>query len=46
MVVPPPLADLRHPGCRWQTVFAAVASLVDKSVQIVKQCDIHATVSL
>src|SRR5215472_1006345 len=33
MVVPPPLTNLRHPGYRWQTIFAAVASLVRKSTQ-------------
>jgi len=33
MVVPPPLADLRQPVDRWQTVFAATPPLVRKSVQ-------------
>jgi hypothetical protein len=46
MVVPPPLPDLRHPACRWQTVFAATAPLAGKSMQNAERCDIQATVSM
>jgi hypothetical protein len=46
MVVPPPLADLRRPACRWQTVFAITAPLAGKSMQNAEQCDIQATVSM
>jgi len=45
MVVPPPLADLRHPAERWQTVFARMMLLAGKSVQNADRCDIQATVS-
>jgi len=45
MVVPPPLADLRHPADRWQTVFAPMAVLAEKSMQNADRCDIEATVS-
>jgi hypothetical protein len=45
MVVPPPLADLRHPADRWQTVFASTMPLAEKSVQNADRCDIQATVS-
>jgi hypothetical protein len=45
MVVPPPLADLRHPADRWQTVFARMMLLTEKSVQNADRCDIQATVS-
>jgi hypothetical protein len=46
MVVPPPLADLRHPANRWQTVFAATAPLAGKSMQNAERRDIPATVSM
>jgi hypothetical protein len=46
MVVPPPLADLRHPADRWQTVFASTMPLAEKSEQNADGCDIQATVSL
>ena len=45
MVVPPPLADLRHPAERWQTVFARMMLLAEKSLQNADRCDIQATVS-
>jgi len=45
MVVPPPLADLRHPADQWQTVFAATALLAEKLMQNADLCDIEATVS-
>jgi hypothetical protein len=45
MVVPPPLADLRHPAARWQTVFARLMPLAEKSLQNADRCDIQATVS-
>jgi len=45
MVVPPPLADLRHPADQWQTVFAATALLAEKLMQNADRCDIEATVS-
>jgi len=45
MVVPPPFADLRHPADRWQTVFARMMLVADKSVQNADRCDIQATVS-
>jgi hypothetical protein len=45
MVVPPPLADLRHPAERWQTVFASTALLAEKLTQNADRCDIEATVS-
>jgi hypothetical protein len=45
MVVPPPLADLRHPAERWQSVFASRMLLAGKSVQNADRCDIQATVS-
>jgi hypothetical protein len=45
MVVPPPLADLRHHADRWQTVFARMMLLAEKSVQNADRCDIQATVS-
>jgi hypothetical protein len=44
MVVPPPLADLRHPAERWQTVFPRMMLLAEKSVQNADRCDIKATV--
>jgi hypothetical protein len=46
MVVPPPLADLRHPANRWQTVFIATALLAGKLMQNAVWCDIQATVSM
>jgi hypothetical protein len=46
MVVPPPLADLRHPADRWQTVFAITVLLAGKSMQNAERCDIPATVSV
>jgi len=46
MVVPPSLADLRHPGYRWQTVFAATVPLAGKLMQNAVWCDIRATVSV
>jgi len=33
MVIAPPMADLRYPPIRWQTVFVSTAPLVSKSVQ-------------
>jgi hypothetical protein len=45
MVVPPPFADLRRPADPWQTVFARVMLLAEKSVQNADRCDIQATVS-
>jgi hypothetical protein len=45
MVVPPPLADLRHPADRWQTVFASTLPLAKKSLQNANRCGIQATVS-
>jgi hypothetical protein len=45
MVVPPPFADLRHPTDPWQTVFARVMPLAEKSMQNAGLCDIQATVS-
>src|SRR5271165_5866213 len=44
MVIAPPLADLRYPPIRWQTVFVSTAPLVGKSVQNGDQCGICATV--
>jgi hypothetical protein len=46
MVVPPPLADLRHPVDRWQTVFDGTAPLARESMQNAERCDIPATVSM
>jgi hypothetical protein len=34
----------RHPACRWQTIFAAVAPLAKKPVQNTTHCGIRATV--
>jgi hypothetical protein len=45
MVVLPPLADLRRPANRWQTVFAVPMPLAEKSVQNADRCDIQATPS-
>jgi hypothetical protein len=45
MVVPPPFTDLRHRAERWQTVFARMMLLAEKSVQNGGRCDIQATVS-
>jgi hypothetical protein len=45
MVVPPPFTDLRHPAERWQTVFARMMLLIEKSVKNADRCDIQATVS-
>jgi len=36
MVVQPPLADLRHPVDRWQTVFAATPPLARKSMRTLR----------
>jgi hypothetical protein len=44
MVVPPSFADLRHPAERWQTVFARMMLMTEKSMQNADRCDIHATV--
>jgi hypothetical protein len=46
MVVPPPLADLRHPANLWQTVFAWTMPLTGNSMQNTERCDIQATVSM
>jgi hypothetical protein len=46
MVVPPPLADLRHPVDRWQTVFDGTVPLAGESMQNAERCDIRATVSM
>jgi hypothetical protein len=43
MVLLPPLADLRRPANRWQTVFAMTMLLTEKSVQNADRCDIQAT---
>jgi hypothetical protein len=45
MVVPPPFGDLRYPAERWQTVFARLMPLAEKSLQNADRCDIQATVS-
>jgi hypothetical protein len=45
MVVAPPLADLRYPADQWQTVFARILLLAEKSMQNAERCDIRATVS-
>jgi len=44
MVIAPPLADLRYPPIRWQTVFVSTRPLVGKSVQNGDRCGICATV--
>jgi hypothetical protein len=44
MVVPPPLADLRHPANRWQTVFASTVPVAGNSMKNADRCDIQATV--
>jgi hypothetical protein len=46
MVVLPPLADLRRPANRWQTVFASTMLLAEKSMQNADRRDILATVSM
>jgi hypothetical protein len=44
MVVAPPIADLRYPPIRWQTVFLSTRPLTRKSVQKDVCCGIYATV--
>jgi hypothetical protein len=44
MVVAPSFAHLHHPLHRWQSVFAAIVLLCDKTLQFLEQRDIPATV--
>jgi hypothetical protein len=40
MVIAPPIADLRYPPIRWQTVFLSTRPLVGKSAQNEERCGI------
>jgi hypothetical protein len=46
MVIAPPIADLRYPPIRWQTVFVSTRPLAGKSMQKGASCGISATVWL
>jgi len=46
MVMAPPMADLRYPPVRWQTVFLSTRPLAGKSLQKAGWCGISATVWL
>src|SRR5690242_16349665 len=44
MVIAPPMADLRYPPIRWQTVFLSTHPLVSNRRSMSRPCDICATV--